>query len=184
MQLIENIEAGLYDDSALRTELSTKASQESLDSTNNNLSAEISRAQKAESKAFSDANAYTDTKITDINTHLASTNGALSEEILRAKEAEAEALTNAKAYTDKVKTDILGKGITETFDTLVEIQDWINGDGVDATELSSAIAGETKARGEEDAKIRKEFSDADSALEEGLKNYFDTELGVIANGSY
>jgi hypothetical protein len=144
MQLIENVEAGLYDDSALRTELSTKASQKSLDSTNNNLSAEI----------------------------------------LRAKEAEAEALTNAKDYIDKVKTDILGEGITETFDTLVEIQDWINGDGINATELTKAIADEAKLRNDEDTDIREEYKAADVALEENLKNYFDTELGVIANGSY
>lgn len=107
-------------------------------------------------------------------------NNAISNALLRADEVEA----NAKAYTNKVKTDILGEGITETFDTLVEIQDWINGEGVNATELTSAIAAETKARNEEDTAIRDEYKAADSVLEESLKNYFDTELGVIANGLY
>jgi hypothetical protein len=41
---------------------------------------------------------------------------------------------------------LLGEGISDTFDTLVEIQNWINGDGVNATELTAAIAAETSAR--------------------------------------
>ena len=70
----------------------------------------------------------------------------LDAEVARAKDAEAQTLTDAKAYTDKVKNDLLGDGISETFDTLVEIQDWINGDGVNATELTEAIAEEAAKR--------------------------------------
>ena len=71
--------------------------------------------------------------------------------------------------TNKVKTDILGEGITETFDTLVEIQDWINGEGVNATELTAAIA--------EEARLRKEGDEAVTA-------YVDQKIGEIENGAY
>lgn len=80
-----------------------------------------------------------------------------------------EVEANAKAYTNKVKTDILGEGITETFDTLVEIQDWINGEGVNATELTAAIA--------EEARLRKEGDEAVTA-------YVDQKIGEIENGAY
>lgn len=49
-------------------------------------------------------------------------------------------LAQAKAYTDSIKTSILGEGIKDTFDTLVEIQTWIEGDGVNATELAAEMA--------------------------------------------
>jgi hypothetical protein len=78
---------------------------------------------------------------------------ALNAETSRATAAEAKALTDAKAYTDQVKNAILGEGISDTFDTLVEIQNWINGAGVNATELSEAIAAEAKTRGEADSAI-------------------------------
>lgn len=80
-----------------------------------------------------------------------------------------EVEANAKAYTNKVKTDILGEGITETFDTLVEIQDWINGEGVNATELTAAIA--------EEARLRKEGDEA-------VTVYVDQKIGEIENGAY
>lgn len=50
------------------------------------------------------------------------------------------------AYIDETKAAILGEGISDTFDTLVEIQDWINGPGVNATELTKAIANEAGMR--------------------------------------
>lgn len=59
----------------------------------------------------------------------------------------AKALADAKAYTDEVKADLLGEGeLVDTYDTLKEIGDWINTSGVDATELSSAIAEEAASR--------------------------------------
>lgn len=118
-------------------------------------------------------------------------NSAISDALLRADEAEA----NAKAYTNKVKTDILGEGITETFDTLVEIQDWINGDGVNATELTTALANEANLRSTEDTALWSKVNELIEAYppyvaqqiatsEANIKTYIDTELGVIANGSY
>ena len=83
----------------------------------------------------------------------------------------AKALADAKAYTDEVKNDILGEGISDTFDTLVEIQNWINGDGVDATELTSAIAGE--------AGIREE---ADLALDGRITKLENNEAGYATTG--
>ena len=72
---------------------------------------------------------------------------------LATKEDADGALAEAKKYTDEVKKAILGEGITETFDTLVEIEQWIKGDGVNATELSSAIAGEAQRAKDEEARI-------------------------------
>lgn len=83
--------------------------------------------------------------------------------------------TNAKAYTDEVKDQILGEGIKDTFDTLVEIQTWIEGNGVDATELSSAIAAEAKLRADADAAEAKARAEADSALSGRIKAYEDVK---------
>ena len=49
-------------------------------------------------------------------------------------------LAQSKAYTDSIKASILGEGIKDTFDTLVEIQTWIEGDGVDVKELTAEMA--------------------------------------------
>ena len=49
-------------------------------------------------------------------------------------------LAQAKTYTDSIKASILGEGIKDTFDTLVEIQTWIEGDGIDAKELTAEMA--------------------------------------------
>ena len=83
----------------------------------------------------------------------AATKTALEGEIDRATKAEAKALEDAKKYTDDMKDALLGEGIKDTFDTLVEIQNWIEGDGVNATELSEAIAAEAKTRGEEITRV-------------------------------
>lgn len=94
--------------------------------------------------------------------------------------AEEDAVKAAKAYTDEVKKAILtGDSTTElkeAYDTLVEIQQWIEGDGVNATELSSAIAAEAKTRGEEitrvEGLISKEAEDRAEAIE-GVQDQID-----------
>ena len=77
-------------------------------------------------------------------------------------EADAATLKSAKDYADAVKKEILtGESETalkDTFDTLVEIQQWIEGDGVNATELTEAIAAEAKTRGEEDTKLQNQIN--------------------------
>lgn len=96
-------------------------------------------------------------------------------------DAKAAAEANAKAYADGVKSDLLGEGtISETYDTLKEIADWIETSGVDATDLSTALAAETKAR-----------EDADAALDARIKAYEDvaatyatkSEVEAVANAA-
>ena len=80
-------------------------------------------------------------------------------------------LAEAKAYADDLKDAILGEGIKDTFDTLKEIQDWIEGDGVNATELSGAIAAEAKTR-----------EDADKAINDRIDALNITD-GKVANAA-
>ena len=68
---------------------------------------------------------------------------------------------NAKDYADDIKEALLGEDIKDTFDTLVEIQNWIEGDGVNATELTNAIAAEAKTRDEEDTKLQNQINALD-----------------------
>ena len=49
-------------------------------------------------------------------------------------------LAQAKSYADGIKTAILGEGIKDTFDTLVEIQDWIENKGVNTDKLAEEMA--------------------------------------------
>jgi hypothetical protein len=85
-----------------------------------------------------------------LNTAFGKLEKSLAEEKARAESAEGQVLANAKAYTDTVKANLLGDGIKDTFDTLVEIQSWIEGDGVNTTELTTAISNESlRAQGAE-----------------------------------
>ena len=89
----------------------------------------------------------------------------LNAEIARATAAEADALAQSKAYTDSVKTSILGsEQLESTFNTLTNIAAWIEGDGVNATELTEAIAVETQNRATEDAAIRQSITDLNTAI--------------------
>lgn len=80
-------------------------------------------------------------------------------------------LAEAKAYTDEVKSGILGEGITETFDTLKEIEDWITKQGGAAVDLTKAIADEATAR-----------ENADKALGDRI-DAIDTGVMSVATGS-
>lgn len=78
----------------------------------------------------------------------------LNNEITRATSAEAQVLSEAKAYANEIKANLLGEGVlNETYDTLKEISDWIAAEGIDTTELASAIATETANREAENAKL-------------------------------
>lgn len=242
---LEIVEANTADHAAIRNELSQAMSiaqsdraliREQYAAADNALSISC----EAENASIRAEFAAADLKVTT----------SLNEEIARATAAEANALAQSKAYTDSVKTAILGsEQLESTFNTLTSIAAWIEGDGVNATELTEAIAVETQNRATEDAAIRQSITDlntainatineldiahkaeikstndtvsalgtelrgvdsninarldaaiaaheaedaridaaykaADAALEEALKNYFDTELGVIANGEY
>lgn len=65
-----------------------------------------------------------------------------------AKGSADQALIDAKKYTDETKAILLGENdrLIATYDTLAEIGQWIETTGVDATELTTAIATETQAR--------------------------------------
>lgn len=90
---------------------------------------------------------------------------SLNEEIARATAAEADVLSQSKIYTDSVKTSILGsEQLESTFNTLTNIAAWIEGDGVNATELTEAIAVETQNRATEDAAIRQSITDLNTAI--------------------
>ena len=118
-------------------------------------------------KAGTDAAAALNTYKTENNAAVASKadKSALEAEVSRAKAAEAKALEDAKAYVDDVKEALLGEGIKDTFDTLVEIQNWIEGDGVNAGELSVAIATEKSRAEAEEARLAGLIADNAEAIE-------------------
>lgn len=84
------------------------------------------------------------TDIVTINNNISDINNETTGILALAKEDATTkantALIDAKSYADGIKTAILGEGIKDTFDTLVEIQNWIEGDGVNATELAEEMA--------------------------------------------
>ena len=123
----------------------------------------ISEAKKAGTDAAAALNTYK----TENNAAVAlkADKSALEAEVSRAKAAEAKALEDAKAYVDDVKEALLGEGIKDTFDTLVEIQNWIEGDGVNAGELSVAIATEKSRAEAEEARLAGLIADNAEAIE-------------------
>jgi hypothetical protein len=109
-----------------------------------------------ELKAADDA---LDGKITAETTAREEADIALAADIVAAE-------TAAKAYADEIKADLLGNSETleGTYDTLKEIHGWITKEGVDATDLASAIAGETAAREAADAVLTQADSDLAAAI--------------------
>lgn len=98
--------------------------------------------------------------------------------------AETAAKTYAKNYADDIKESILGKDLTETYDTLKEIADWIQGDGVNATELSEAIAVEAKTRGDADTALDGRVSSLEKAgyITNAALNGYATQTWVNEKG--
>lgn len=133
----------------------------------------------AKDSAIAAAKKAGDDAAADLEAYKTSNNQVLADEIARAKAAEAQALADAKEYADDLKDSILGEGISETFDTLKEIQTWIEGDGVNATELSGAIAAEAKTRGEEDSRLEDLIEANANAI--AALNAAD---GKVANAAY
>lgn len=101
--------------------------------------------------------------------------GLITAEESRATAAEAQALTDAKAYADDIKTTILGNDLSETYDTLKEIATWIEGDGVNTTELTQAVANEAALRQSEDEALAGRVSVLEGA---GYQNNTQVEATV------
>lgn len=97
-----------------------------------------------------------------------------------AKGSAAQALTDAKAYTNEVKEALLGtEELNGTYDTLKEIGAWIENSGVDATELSGAIANEAKAREDADTGLMSYIEDEIRARKQADTDLEDTLTGKI-----
>ena len=82
--------------------------------------------------------------------------GTIEEDYLKAAdktELEGKITTaqeTATAAKNRIDTFLDTEGVADTVDTLHDIKAWMEGDGVNATELTEAIAKETKAREEAD----------------------------------
>lgn len=127
------------------------------------VSAEASRADAAEKKALADAKAYADGLAGNYDESGAaaaaeSAAKAYADGLAKNYDAAgsaAAAETAAKAYADTIKASILGDDLTETFDTLKAVQEWVDShEDVTVVGLTESIAAEAKAR-----------EDADTALD-------------------
>ena len=81
---------------------------------------------------------------------------------------------------------LIGKGVDEVVDTLQDIKDWMNGEGVVATELTEAIAAEAKLRSDADAALGTRITaleginhDAYKEADNALRNEISTLSGNI-----
>ena len=99
------------------------------------------------------------------------------------------------AEGDKAKWDdavsrldnfLIGNGVDEVIDTLQDIKDWMNGEGVVATELTEAVAAETKLRSDADAALgtritaleginHDAYKEADNTLSGNILTYVNNE---------
>ena len=92
--------------------------------------------------------------------------------------AKSEAIADAKTYADDLKKSILGEGVTEAFDTLKEVEDWIkahNG-GQLADLMNSILTLESKVGTGAEDKVADAQAKADAALPKTEFQTFKTEL--------
>lgn len=92
--------------------------------------------------------------------------------------AKSEAIADAKTYADNLKKAILGEGVTEAFDTLKEVEDWINAhntSGSSPSVVSSIQALEAKVGTDVD-KVAAAQAKADAALPNADFETFKTDL--------
>jgi len=92
--------------------------------------------------------------------------------------AKSEAIADAKTYADNLKNAILGEGVTEAFDTLKEVEDWINAhntSGGSPSVVSSIQALEAKVGTDVD-KVAAAQAKADAALPKADFETFKTDL--------
>lgn len=92
--------------------------------------------------------------------------------------AKSEAIADAKTYADNLKKAILGEGVTEAFDTLKEVEDWINAhntSGSSPSVVSSIQALEAKVGTDVD-KVAAAQAKADAALPKADFEAFKMDL--------
>lgn len=92
--------------------------------------------------------------------------------------AKSEAIADAKTYADNLKKAILGEGVTEAFDALKEVEDWINAHNTgnnSPSVVSSIQALETKVGTDVD-KVAAAQAKADAALPKAEFEAFKIEL--------
>lgn len=85
--------------------------------------------------------------------------------------------TNLTEAKNRIDTFLDTEGVADTVDTLHDIKAWMEGPGVDATELTTAIAGETAAR---EAAIAGETAAREAAIagEAAAREAAITNLGL------
>ena len=108
-------------------------------------------ADQAEADAIASGKSYTNTEVGKVNAVLTAHTANTTVHIT------ADERTLWTKAAKEFNTFMTSEEIDETVNTLHEIQNWMNGEGVNATELTTAIAVETKNR-----------EDADKALGERI----------------
>ena len=101
-------------------------------------------ADQAEADAITASTAYTNTEVGKVNAVLTAHTANTTVHIT------ADERTLWTKAANEFNTFMTSEEIDETVNTLHEIQNWMNGEGVNATELTAAIAVETKNREDAD----------------------------------
>ena len=106
-------------------------------------------------------------------------NGAITYTLGTNDIASATTLADVKGRLDTFLNDA---DLNSTVDTLKEIQDWINGDGVNATELTEAIAAEAKLRKDADTSLGLRIDGVKATADAAAaKTYVDASLELKAD---
>ena len=114
-------------------------------------------ATTAAAQALADAKAYADGKDTAMDSRVVEIEGKVE---------------SWDAAAGRINTFLDSEEVAGTVDTLHEIQEWMNGEGVNATELTAAIAAEAKLREDAD----KAINDKIGAVTEGK-----TVVGMVGD---
>lgn len=158
----------------------------------------IAAINNAETGILATAKAYTDSKDGEMNTRVAALEAIKHEEFAKSADVVSNttfeafktsntgaintAEQNAKNYADAIKKEILTGDSTEeldkAYDTLLEIQEWMAGDGVNVTELTAAIAAEATLRENAD-KALGERIDGEKTAREGAISGLDSRIDVL-----
>lgn len=162
-------------------------------------------ATTAAAQALADAQTYVDGKVDGKFDAVGSAAAAQAAAEQKATDLNAAMNSRVDAIEGKVKswdtaagrinTFLDSKEVDTTVDTLHEIQEWMNGEGVDATDLTTAIAAEAKLREDADKAINDKIGavtegktvvgmieDAQTAAVASAKSYTD-EREVVINAA-